>query len=87
MTALSHPTLGRPLVKSLAFGSSVPEIDPDDLAGFEIVRLESKEESAIAELAEASSQARSAADLLEREIAADAGVIIDRFISQDVATA
>lgn len=87
MTALSHPTLGRPLVKSLAFGSSVPEIDPDDLAALEIVRLESREESAVAELAEASSQARSAADLLEREIAADAGLIIDRFISQNAANA
>lgn len=81
MTALSHPIFGRPLVKSLAFGSSVPELDPDDLAAFKIVRLEPKEESAIAELAEASSQARSAADLLEREIAAEAGTIIDRFIA------
>jgi hypothetical protein len=37
---------------------------------------------AIAELAEASAQARSAADVLEREIAAAAGVIIDRFMAQ-----
>jgi len=81
MIALSHPTLGRPLVKALAFGSSVPELDPEDLAALEIVRLESREESAIAELAEASAQARAAADLLEREIAADAGEIIDRFIA------
>ena len=81
MIALSHPTLGRPLVKALAFGSSVPELDPDDLAGLEIVRLEAREESAIAELAEASAQARSAADLLEREIAANAGDLIDRFIA------
>lgn len=81
MTALSHPTLGRPLVKSFAFGSSVPELDPDELAALEIVRLGSHEEQAIAELAEASAQARSAADLLEREIAADAEVIIDRLIA------
>lgn len=81
MTALSHPLLGRPLVKSLAFGSSVPELDPDDLAALEIVRLESKDESAIADLAEASAHARSAADLLEREIAADAGAIIASFIA------
>ncbi|HKV48084.1 MAG TPA: hypothetical protein VJN69_08340 [Candidatus Acidoferrales bacterium] len=81
MTALSHPTLGRPLVKALAFGSSVPEISPDDLAALEIVRLAPKEELAIAELAEGSAQARSAADVLEREIAADAGTILDRFIA------
>jgi hypothetical protein len=56
MTALSHPLFGRPLVKSLAFGSSVPEIDPDDLAALEIVRLSANEELAIAQLAEASAQ-------------------------------
>jgi type I restriction enzyme S subunit len=71
MTALSHPLLGRPLVKSLAFGSIV----------LEIVRLDTKEESTIAELAEASARARSAADLIERQVAADAGAIIDRFIA------
>ncbi len=81
MTALSHPIFGRPLVKSLAFGSSVPEINPDDLAELEIVRLKSSEEAAIADLAEASAQARGAADLLERDIAADAEAIIDRFIA------
>ena len=27
VTALSHPVFGRPLVKSLAYGSSIPEID------------------------------------------------------------
>lgn len=81
VTALSHPVFGRPLVKSLAFGSSVPELDPEDLAALKIVRLDEKEELAIAELAERSAQARSAADMLEREIAADAGDIIDRFIA------
>jgi hypothetical protein len=80
MTALSHPLLGRPLVKALAFGSSVPELDPDDLAVLEIVRLDADEESAIAELAEGSARARSQADLIERQIATDAAVIIDRFM-------
>ena len=47
----------------------------------EIVRLNQQEELAIAELAEASARARSAADVLERQIATDAGVIIDRFIA------
>jgi hypothetical protein len=44
VTALSHPIFGRPLVKALAFGSSVPEIDGDDLAKLPIVRLKPEEE-------------------------------------------
>jgi len=44
VTALTHPLLGRPLVKALAFGSSVPEIDGDDLAEVQIVRLKSGED-------------------------------------------
>jgi hypothetical protein len=80
VTALSHPALGRPLIKSLAFGSSVPELAAEDLANLEIVRLKPCEESAIADLAEASAKARAEADVLERKIAADAGIIIDRFM-------
>lgn len=84
VTALSHLTWGRPLVKSLAFGSSVPEIDSEDLANLEIVRLKPSEESAIADLAEASAKARAQADVLEREIGEKASNIIDRFIKRDV---
>jgi hypothetical protein len=83
VTALSHPVLGRPLVKSLTYGSSIPHMDVSDIAAHEVVRLEDAEESAIAELAEASAKARAAADLLEREMATDAAAIIDRFISQN----
>ncbi len=81
LTALSHPIFGRPLVKSLAYGSSIPEIEVADIEAFEVVRLKASEESAIAELAEASAKARAAADVLEREIAADAETIIARFIA------
>ena len=83
VTALSHLLLGRPLVKALAFGSSVPEIDVDDLSKLELVRLKSAEESAIADLAEASAKARADADVLEREISRDAGAIIERFTARD----
>jgi hypothetical protein len=79
--ALSHPVFGRSLVKSIAYGSSIPEIEVADIEAFEVVRLKPSEESAIAELAEASAKARAAADVLEREIAADAEVIIARFIA------
>ena len=82
VTALSHPVLGRPIVKSLAYGSSIPEIDVTDLASLDIVRLPVADESAIADLAQESAKARAEADILEREIAQDAGAIIDRFISR-----
>jgi len=81
VTALSHLRLGRPIVKSLAFGSSVPEIEPADIASLGVVRLKEDRESAIAELAEASATARAEADIVERSIAADASVIIGRFIA------
>jgi hypothetical protein len=81
VTAMSHLTLGRPMLKSLAFGSSVPEIDSEDLANFNIVRLEAAVEAQIADLAEAAAEARAKADLLERAMAADAAAIIDKFIA------
>jgi len=53
-----------------------------DIEAHQIVRLNPSYEGAIAELAEASAKARAAADILEREIAADAGAIIDRFLGR-----
>ena len=60
----------------------MPEIDGDDLAEVRIVRLTPAEESAIAEAAEQSAKVRAAADLLEREITADAGKIIAKFMAE-----
>lgn len=84
LTALSHPLFGRPLVKALAFGSSVPELDSEDIRDFEIVRITRNEEDAIADLAEEAATKRAKADVLERELAADAGKLIDRFLAGDV---
>lgn len=84
LTALSHPKLGRPLVKALPFGSSVPEIDPSELASLEIVRLPSREEEVLADLAEESASLRATADEKERALSADAAVLIDRFIAGDM---
>lgn len=81
VTAMSHPLLGRPIVKSLAYGSSIPEIDVADLANLEIVRLHPSDEDIISELAVASAKVRAEADEIERKIAVEAGEIIDRFIS------
>ena len=58
--------------------------DPDsaDLANFEFVRLKPADESAITDLAEASTKARVEADVLEREIAQDAGKVIENFTAR-----
>jgi hypothetical protein len=83
LTALGHPRLGRPLVKALAFGSSVPEIDLDELKVFGVVRLEPREEEAIADLAEEGSTKRAKADVLEGELGRDAGELVDKFLAGD----
>jgi hypothetical protein len=44
---LGHPVFGRPLVVRWAFGTEVPEIDPDDLSDFPVVRLDANIEEEI----------------------------------------
>jgi hypothetical protein len=80
LTALSHPTLGRPLVKSIPYGSSIPHIEPDDLEHLDVVRLKKQDENRIGDLAEQSAELRGRADLLEQNLGAEAEGIIDRFI-------
>ena len=81
LVTMTHRTHGRPLLIRAAYGTSIPHLDPYDVANFPVVRLDKDVESAIADLAEASAQARASADVLEREIARDAGTIIARFMS------
>lgn len=80
--AMSHPTLGRPIIKSLCYGSSIPELDVADIAALKIVRLKRADEDAIADLVEASASARRSADTLEAEIAKDAARIVEQFMAQ-----
>lgn len=80
LTTLSHPQFGLPLVKALAYGSSIPHIDPSDLLNFPIVRVDESTEREIGEISRAAAKARSAADVLEREIAAEAEEILARFM-------
>lgn len=80
---LSHPELGRPIMKSLPYGSSIPEIDVADVEQLEIVRLAPSRENAIADLAEEASALRAKADILENILSADAEAILDRFIAGD----
>jgi hypothetical protein len=82
--ALTHPVYGRPLVKALAFGSSVPELDPAEISEFTVVRLTQGAEVTIADLADESAAERALADVLERGLAADAGNLVERFIAGDL---
>ena len=82
--ALAHPIWGRPLVKRLIYGSSIPALDVTDLERLPVVRLSGGDEDGIADMAERASTLRADADIMENEIAADAEAILDRFISGDM---
>jgi type I restriction enzyme S subunit len=79
--ALGHPRLGRPLVIRHAYGTSIPHLEPADVAEFPVVRLDSKLEGEIADKMEEAVELRSGADQLEDEIARDAETITSRFCS------
>ena len=81
LTALSHPVLGRPIVKSLPYGSSIPEIEVADFASLKVARLPKPIEDQIADLAEAAAALRSEADILENRMAAEADRLIEAFIA------
>ncbi|MBI5766270.1 MAG: hypothetical protein HZA93_00625 [Verrucomicrobia bacterium] len=81
LTALSHPTHGRPIIKALPYGSSIPEIEVADLESLEVVRLSTADENAIAELAERSAESRARADIIETEIATEAEALIAQFVA------
>jgi type I restriction enzyme, S subunit len=81
--ALMHPKLGQPLVKRYAYGTSIPHMDPEDIATFPVVRLGKTREDAIADLMERAASVRAEADELENEIAAAAEAILDRFLAGD----
>lgn len=86
LTTLTHPTLGRPILIRIAYGTSIPHLDPGDVSDFPVVRLTSGEEDVIADLTEEAAAERAQADVLERELAADAGNLVDRFIAGDLAS-
>ncbi|MDP1592284.1 MAG: hypothetical protein Q8M07_31270 [Prosthecobacter sp.] len=81
LVALTHRALGRPLLIRAAYGTSIPHLDPTEVADFPVARFSPEVESAIADLAEAAAKARAEADSIERETAVDAGRIIDAFIA------
>ncbi len=81
--ALGHLVLGRPLLVSLAFGSSVPELDPDDIAEVPVARLGKKNERAIGERIARAAELRGEADILEGEMVAEADGLVAEFLAGD----
>jgi hypothetical protein len=78
---MTHPTLGRPRVKSLPYGSSIPEIEVADVEMFRVPRLGQRQEAEIAESAIESARLRGKADELEIEMAERAEALIEKFLS------
>jgi len=83
-TAMGHPKLGRPLVIRYAYGTSIPHLEPADIATFPVVRLGEQRESEIADRMEEAMRLRAEADEIENQLASDAEAIIDRFIAGDM---
>jgi hypothetical protein len=80
---LSHPQLGRPRVLKGAFGSSVPELSPNDITSISVPRLDPAIEERIADAMEQAANLRGQANELEDQIAADAEDYLNRFLSGD----
>jgi hypothetical protein len=80
LTALTHPLLGRPLLIREAYGTSIPHLDPADVAAFPVIRLDKKTEDAIADFAEMAADAQAKAEVLERELADASGKVISAFL-------
>jgi hypothetical protein len=81
LTALTHPTLGRPLLIREAYGTSIPHLDPDDVASFPVVRLGDKQENEIADYAESAAEQQAKAEVLERHLSEEAGAVISVFLT------
>lgn len=77
---LSHETLGRPRVKSLAYGSSIPHIEVEDLLEFNIPRFDARQEQLLGEMMVDAFAAWSEADQLENELGENADKAIREFI-------
>lgn len=84
-TVLGHPQLGRPLVIRNAYGTSIPHLDPEDIAAIPIVRLAENIERDIADLMERSIELRASADVIENAMTKRASDLNDRFLVGDTA--
>lgn len=78
--AMTHPEFGRPRVKALPYGSSIPHIEVTDLRQFQIPRLQTSIENGIADGVEEAARLRDRADELETRLAGSAEAAIQRFV-------
>ena len=83
-TVLGHPKLGRPLVIRNAYGTSIPHLEPADIAMTPIVRLGKRIEGQIADAMEEAIEMRVEADVLENELTLKATKLIERLLSGDI---
>lgn len=77
---LSHELLGRPRVKSLAYGSSIPHIEPEDLLDLQIPRLPDPVEAICGNAVRRAFDLWSKADQLEADLAAIAEDAVTEFL-------
>ncbi len=83
LAVLGHPTLGRPRILKGAFGSSVPEIGPEDIKNLTVPRFDAKIEDAIADAMEEAANLRAQANEMEEQVASEAEDFLNRFLSGD----
>ena len=86
LMAMTHPKLGRPRIKALPYGSSIPEIEVYDAQRFEIPRLDVRLEADIADLVEKAAQLRDEADKLENQLAGRAEAVLANFLTHNLAS-
>jgi hypothetical protein len=85
LAALSHPKLGRPLIVRHAYGTSIPHLEPADIATVSVVRLGPAKEAEIGDRMQQAAELRTEADDLERSLTAEAEEILNRCAPQEQA--
>lgn len=80
LIVITHPKLGRPRIKSLPYGSSIPEIEVFDAERFPVPRLDSGTEDRIADCAEGAARLRDEADAIEMQMERRADSIVASFL-------
>ena len=82
LMAMTHPELGRPRIKTLPYGSSIPHIEVEDVRDFQLPRLHDRQEAEIADRIEEAARQRDEADQLEKQLADCAEAAISYFLSR-----
>ena len=78
---LGHPTIGYPLLIRLAYGSSIPHLDPADVSSVPVARLNPSLEKEIGQIASQSAELHQSARELEGRMAQSAEDILQAFIA------